>query len=135
MKKNYYMSDEDFTEFLKKIGGVKSGYFPDREPIVERHFFGVGNGWLGLIKEMMEDIISMGWNKEITQVKEKFGGLCFYITSAPENVHMRIIDADKISYTVCEICGDTGNNKSHNGWYQTLCEKHHQEKSQLESGS
>jgi hypothetical protein len=131
MEKKYFMTDEEFNQFLKNIGGVKSGYRPESEPILDRNFFGVGNGWLGIIKETIEDITPMGWNKEVTQVKEKFGGLCFYITSAPENVHMRIIESDKLSYTVCEICGDIGYNKPHNGWYQTLCEKHHQEKNHV----
>jgi hypothetical protein len=127
MNKNYYLSDEDFTKFLEKIGGVENGFYTDRPPIKERGAFGVSNGWLGLIKEMMEDIISMGWNKETCQVKEKFGGLRFYINSASNEVHDRITQAEKLSYDVCETCGELGELRTDIGWYLTLCDTHYTE--------
>lgn len=127
MNKNYYMSNEDFTKFLEEIGGVQNGFYTDRPPIKERGAFGVSNGWLGLIKEMMEDIIQMGWNKEICQVKEKFGGLRFYINSASNEVHDRISKAENLSYDVCEECGEPGELRTDIGWVLTLCDTHYTE--------
>jgi len=127
MNKNYYLSDEDFTKFLEEIGGVENGFYPDRPAIKERGAFGVSNGWLGLIKEMMEDIISMGWDKQVCQVKEKFGGLRFYINSASNEVHDRITQAENLSYKVCEMCGESGELRTDIGWYLTLCDTHYTE--------
>jgi hypothetical protein len=125
MNKNYYLSDEDFTKFLEEIGGVENGFYTDRPQIKERGAFGVSNGWLGLIKEMMEDIIQMGWDKQVCQVKEKFGGLRFYINSASNEVHDRITQAEKLSYDVCETCGESGELRTDIGWYLTLCDTHY----------
>jgi hypothetical protein len=125
MNKNYYLSDEDFTKFLEEIGGVENGFYTDRPQIKERGAFGVSNGWLGLIKEMMEDIIQMGWDKQVCQVKEKFGGLRFYINSASNEVHDRITQAEKLSYDVCETCGEPGKLRNDIGWYTTLCDTHY----------
>jgi hypothetical protein len=128
MKPNYYMSDEDFEKFLEEIGGVENGYFTDRPPITKRGAFGVGNGWLGIIKEMLEDIIKMGWNKQTVQIKEKFGGLRFYINSASEEVHNRISEAEKLSYKVCEECGEEGELRQDLSWWTTLCDTHYNER-------
>ena len=127
MKPNYYMSDEDFEKFLEEIGGVENGYFTDRPPITERGAFGVDNGWLGIIKEMLEDIIKMGWDKQTADIKEKFGGLRFYINSASEEVYNRISEAEKLSYKVCEQCGEEGELRQDIGWWRTLCDTHYNE--------
>lgn len=128
MSKSYYMSDEDFTKFLEEIGGVHGGFYTDRPPIKERGFFGVSNGWLGLIKEMMEDINQLGWDKEVSQVKEKFGGLRFYINSMSNEIHNRITVAENLSYKVCEKCGEPGELRTDIGWYLTLCDTHYTER-------
>ena len=42
---------------------------------------------------------------QVQQVKEKFGGLRFYISAAPQEVHNMIHKAEAESYTICEHCG------------------------------
>jgi hypothetical protein len=125
MEKKYFLTNEEFTKFLEEIGGVKNGFSSKEEIIKEKDFFSVSNGWLGLIKEMMEDIISMGWNKEVCQVKEKFGGLRFYINNASNEVHDRITQTENLSYQICEICGESGKLRTDIGWYLTLCDEHY----------
>lgn len=61
------------------------------------------------------------------QVKEKFGGLRFYVGGATEK-HYRYIDfAEMLSHRTCEECGAPGITYTM-GWYQTLCEKHADER-------
>jgi hypothetical protein len=124
---NNYLSDEDFTIFLELIGGLENGYYTDRDPIKSRGFFSVGNGWLGIIKTLIEDLIQLGWDKQICQVKEKFGGLRFYINSGSDEIHKRITEAESKSHEVCEKCGEPGKSIS-GGWIFTLCESHAEEK-------
>jgi hypothetical protein len=125
MKNKNYLSDEEFQEFLDSIGGLKSGYFTDR--IVEsRGAFCVSNGWLGIIKDMITDLISLGWDKEFCDCKEKFGGLRFYINSGSDEIFKRISEAEKLCYTVCEKCGEPGELRTDIGWVLTLCDEHYE---------
>ena len=123
--KTYYLSNELMSEYLNSIGGLTNGYFTDRAPILEPGFFGVSNGWFGLIKSLIEDLIELGWDKQTCQVKEKFGGLRFYINSGTSDIHRRILQAETDSYTICEKCGEPGELRKDIGWYFTLCNTHH----------
>ena len=119
-----YKTDAEFEDFLASIGGVENGYRIGEKPILSRGYFSVGNGWLGIIQRLIERLVSLGWDKQITQVKEKFGGLCFYTNELPEGSIYFIVEADKESRTVCEICGEPGKTVNKKGWYYTLCENH-----------
>ncbi len=88
------MTDEQMNEFLESIGGLENGYFTDREPIKDCWIFECGNGWFPLIKELIEDLIALGWDRKTCQVKEKFGGLRFYITSGSDAIYDRISQAE-----------------------------------------
>ena len=127
MVKNYHMTDKDFTSFLEQIGGLENGYFTDRPRIKEAGFFCIGPGWYGLVKELIENAIAAGWDRQICQVKEKFGGLRFYINGAPEEVWALIREAEEKSYEICEECGEPGELRQ-TGWYRTLCDKHNAER-------
>lgn len=111
----------EFENYLKSIGGLKNGFFENKPPIISRYFFCVGDGWLFIIKELIEKIIEKGWNKEICQVKEKFGQLRFYINSAPEEVYDLIYEYENKSYEICEGCGKRGKLRKE-GWWKTLCD-------------
>jgi len=93
------------------------------DPLVPMAFgFECGDGWFDLIYSLSKDITTMDDHVTAAQVKEKFGGLRFYIngTRRPE-VFDRISEAESASYSVCELCGKPG--KPNNaGWIQTLCE-------------
>lgn len=57
------------------------------------------------------------------QVKEKFGGLRFYVEEGTQE-HYAIIDfAENISYKLCEECGNKGKLYTL-GWHKTLCPDH-----------
>jgi hypothetical protein len=113
------MSREEFNEYIKSIGGLENGYFTDRPPLY--NVGSVGDGWLGLLKDLIEDLIKLGWNKQILQIKEKFGGLRFYINGASVEIHDRIRQAEEESYRTCEECGKPGEARK-GGWIKTLCD-------------
>lgn len=57
------------------------------------------------------------------QVKEKFGGLRFYVHGA-SNKHWDYISfAESMSYRTCEQCGAVGKTYT-DGWHRTLCDIH-----------
>lgn len=127
VENKYYMTDDDFTSFLEGIGGLENGYYTDRPAIKERYIAGVGNGWLGLIKELIEEAIKLGWDRQVCQIKEKFGGLRFYINEASDEVHKLIQEAQNKSYEICEVCGEPGKMRP-GGWIVTLCDKHNEKR-------
>jgi hypothetical protein len=57
------------------------------------------------------------------QVKEKFGGLRFYVDGGTPEHRACIALTERLSYCTCEQCGAAG--QSYNlGWVRTLCPEH-----------
>lgn len=89
----------------------------------------VGEGWRPLVKRLIEDLFELGWNGSLHQIKEKFGGLRFYVGEASRKVFNRIELAELESLVTCEECGLPGKQSSWGGgWIYTLCEKHGEER-------
>jgi hypothetical protein len=58
-----------------------------------------------------------------SQVKEKFGGLRFYVQGASDVQYAVINWAESLSYHICEKCGSTKNIGQTQGWITTLCKE------------
>ena len=85
----------------------------------------VGKGWADIVGRLFELCFEEG--VAVTQVKEKYGGLRFYVGSATEQVLDTIDEAEQESYKVCEHCGEPGEPRK-GGWILTLCDKHEAER-------
>lgn len=85
--------------------------------------FGVehGRGWSWITVALMQQALNDGAN--ITQIKEKFGGLRFYYDGGSEELEKLVDEAERLSYRTCEVCGEPGKERG-GGWIQTLCDKH-----------
>jgi len=59
-----------------------------------------------------------------TQVKEKFGGLRFYVAAAPPEARALIREAERKAMATCELCGEPGLLAKLGGWFQSLCDAH-----------
>ena len=55
------------------------------------------------------------------QVKSKFGGLRFYVSTSNEKINDLIDFAERDSYKVCENCGSREGVTSEGSWVMTLC--------------
>ncbi|MEK6828904.1 MAG: hypothetical protein AABY15_02175 [Nanoarchaeota archaeon] len=117
------MNREEFESYLETIGGLVNGYYPDREPIKSAGSFSVNEGWYGLLKNLIDELIAAGWNKQICQVKEKFGGLRFYTNGMTEECFKIVAKYERLSYDTCEVCGGKGELRQ-GGWITTLCDEH-----------
>lgn len=109
--------------YLISIGGLNRTYREDREPIISSKAFGVHEGWLHLIKDMIEELIAIGWDKRLVQSKEKFGGLRFYLDTYPEGATDIVTKYEIMSYNTCETCGNSGSLRK-GSWLETLCDEH-----------
>lgn len=94
--------------------------------------FECGDGWYDIINNLCSKIQNyLDSNPDIPQVvarqvKEKFGGLRFYIEGGDDKVNQFIYEAEELSYNTCEHCGSTDNVKlTKNGWITALCKEHY----------
>lgn len=94
--------------------------------------FGIecGYGWYGLVLPLYFAIQKYNKDKfeseqiHIDQIKEKFGGLRFYISNAPEEFRDWASRIGDESYKVCEFCGSTTDVTTEGrGWITTQCKQ------------
>lgn len=94
--------------------------------MVQRRLYSVedvGPGWKSLIEPLIRECEERGVS--ILQIKEKFGGLRFYIAGenpAFSEMQDKIDKAEEDSYTICEWCGAPGKRSDYRFWLKTLCE-------------
>lgn len=115
------ITTEKFEYFLEMFG-LESAY--TNNPIRTRHFFEFGDGWLELVKELIEELSAVGWNKKLAQSKEKFGALRFYTSGVPEGAFEIIEKYARRSAETCELCGAPGKIIDIDRWLSARCKVH-----------
>jgi hypothetical protein len=85
----------------------------------------VGEGWRPLVRGLDANLRDIAPEYVIRQVKEKFGGLRYYIDAfagdADEGDRL-VRTAEELSFKICEDCGMAGERCKVNGfWIRTLC--------------
>lgn len=85
--------------------------------------FGVecGEGWKSIYEPLLARAREEG--AAVAQVKEKFGGLRFYVDGASDELYELIRAAEARSFETCEVCGKPGERRR-GGWIKTLCDDH-----------
>ena len=91
----------------------------------------IGYGWLQLVDDLcgklQQAIQSLSEEQRkgffATQVKQKFGGLRFYVSYGNDEIYKLISEAENQSYKTCEVCGEPGES-TNDGWVMTLCKEH-----------
>lgn len=92
--------------------------------------FSCGDGWYWLIDNLCDTMQNYydhnggrnGFTQPVAvQVKEKYGGLRFYIDGGNDKIDGMIWLAEHMSYNICEHCGAQENIGMTKGWNATLC--------------
>lgn len=78
-------------------------------------------GWWPILDRLVVDLFALGWDGQVRQIKEKFGGLRVYVGATSEAIEARINRATEESLGTCEICGDPGTTAGP-GWVKTHCD-------------
>lgn len=122
-----FMDDEYKDRKIKEFYDKYPKLFPEGEPVCG---FYCEHGWRPILDKLCQDItkeldsMPEPMNITVQQVKEKFGGLRFYISSGTDTIFDLINAAEQESTTTCETCGKPGMNKATvSGWYKTMCEE------------
>lgn len=93
------------------------------------------DGWYDLLDKLCTDITKSCKENQypfptVVQVKEKFGGLRFYVNDAVDQIYTLIEKAEQESYKICEQCGtrEDVEMRKRNTWLTTLCDNCYQVK-------
>lgn len=81
----------------------------------------VGPGWAKIVQPLIDYCETH--DIAIHQIKEKFGGLRFYVGEASDEFHSLVEAAEKEAAVTCEECGEPGKSRP-TGWIKTLCDSH-----------
>src|SRR3990167_7079585 len=85
----------------------------------------VNIGWHKILDKLFKNMIDVGWDRKVAQIKEKFGGLRCYIGEGNDEIYELIQQAEDEASKTCEDCGSKKNVKcaSPKGgyWLRTLC--------------
>lgn len=86
------------------------------------------DGWAAILEPVAAYLEKLNAQEDsrvyICQIKEKFGGLRFYVNGGDDHLDKLIEEAENKSYTVCEVCGAAATMVKERGWYLTLCKDH-----------
>ncbi|MDE2599714.1 MAG: hypothetical protein KGL40_08830 [Rhodocyclaceae bacterium] len=91
--------------------------------------FECGDGWFALIEALCAKLQALSEQKDsvqvvASQVKEKFGGLRFYVRCATDAQYEEIDLAEQVSMRICEECGQPGQRVVNGGWLMVRCQMH-----------
>ena len=130
------MKQELDEKLVEKYPKIFADRFGDMTETAMCWGFECNDGWYNIIDVLCGEIQRYIDFKEkqddpveqvvASQVKEKFGGLRFYIEGG-DSVTFSLIDfAESMSLRTCEVCGNVGERRG-KGWIRTLCDAHDEE--------
>ena len=116
------MEAKDIVEIYPALWEEEIKEYP-----VESYGLGIGPGWWPLVADLVREIREIdearGTSSKLQQIKEKFGGLRFYLRETTNDHWEAISRAESKSLRTCETCGATGL-MYNDGWIKTLCREH-----------
>lgn len=87
--------------------------------------FECGDGWAAIADEMLVELRSTCPGARIVQAKEKLGGFRIYLEDKLDEEAKTILRrAEAKSFTVCEVCGASGNLRTESGSVSVRCDQH-----------
>lgn len=121
------MKEELEQKLFKDFPNMYKPERPQTEALMCYGFM-CGDGWFDIIYKLSEDIQNLNPPEdfEVFEVKEKFGGLRFYVENSNKEIDALIYKTEEASYFTCEVCGKPGKPRG-SGWIRTLCEEHFKE--------
>lgn len=128
------MRQELEKQLIKDFPNLFSDYDKDMKQTAMCWGCEHNDGWEGILREACEKLEpliikwirdnpnNLDWKPRFSQVKEKFGTLRIYWTSATDEMYAITDEAEEKSETTCEICGAIGKLRGQ-GWLYTNCYK------------
>jgi len=113
------MNNENTKKLWNNFPNLYSGKDKSVQDSLIPFGFECQDGWFKIIYDLSEKLEKLIIEDKKTspdpnyfpialQVKEKFGGLRFYMTCATDDMENAIADAEKMCDETCEVCGNEG---------------------------
>ena len=122
--KKIYTGEKSMIEEVEELIKQKETVMPIQ--------FGIecGNGWYWLLDNLMDTIKHYSKDNDvplinITQIKEKYGGLDFNYHGGDRLIFGIVWLAESMSRKICEYCGTNKNVGMTQGWNSTICGECH----------
>ncbi len=64
----------------------------------------VGRGWFPIVDDLVGHLVRLGWDRDLHQVKSKFGTFRFYVGVHTPEMRRRIDDAKNRAQETCSDC-------------------------------
>ncbi|KXO92879.1 MULTISPECIES: hypothetical protein [Tsukamurella] len=111
------MADDPIADALASI---RARFLPGAYPMLE-----IRPGWYPIIIDLDRKLSAIDPSYQLVQVKEKFGGLRYYVEFEPDRTRPGFGDliraAERRSERTCEECGAEGAPSHRGSWARTLC--------------
>lgn len=123
------MREEFDLKLVEKYPKIFVNRYGDPKETLMCWGFDIGDGWYNMIDLLCWMIQNHCDNNPdvqqvvAVQVKEKFGGLRFYVDGGDDTINNWIQFAENLSNRTCEVCGAPGRMRG-KGWYFTACVDH-----------
>jgi len=120
--------DKDYNNIIKEFPNI---FQLDKSKNHSINIYGIecDSGWYDLIYNCTKQISDYCYkntidNIYVLQIKEKLGGLRYYLSCSNELIEQIIYNTENLSITTCELCGNKGKICKLNGFLlKCLCKK------------
>lgn len=111
-------------ENQKRIEQLKMEF---QDILTDCYDFSIMDGWAEIVYDLLREVRDHYPDVKVLQIKEKFGGLRFYVDDYnDEKLNTIIHHTENKSNSICEFTGKQGELKSVNGWLKTACDEIYQ---------
>jgi len=122
------MNDKNTKYLLENFPELYKGFYMSYKDTAMCWGFECCDGWFEIIKNLSEELYAYTERTgarlpEVTQVKEKYGTLRYYIMHGTEEQYKIIDKWCDLSETTCEETGKPGKLRVKWGWYKTLSDE------------
>jgi len=124
------MNKQNTEKLLKDFPSLYKQYYWDKQDTCMVWGFEFSDGWFDLIYNLSKRLMEDNPECEVSQAKEKFGGMRIYLDHANEEGFKHTQDAERMSFNICEICGKKGQLYK-DGWMMVRCEEHKDKRREL----
>ena len=106
-------------------------FFDDFPEMFGEHTFdfSIEKGWMPIVYELCLSLAKIDPEVKVVQVKEKFGGLRFYVGAGTDEAFDLIDETEEYLNHICEKCGSAEDVTTEGkGWIKTMCHHCHVER-------
>lgn len=84
----------------------------------------IPTGWIPLLDRTFDKLLDAGWDRRVSQIKEKLGSLRIHLAQHSKELQRIVWAAEEESMSICDICSAQGKIVNKKGILAARCEAH-----------